>query len=122
MARAPPRRRLHALRNGDGPRIPSERPDVKWPELSDLEPYWESFQAFALSELTPPVSVELRMMDDGTWGLWAEEDPSRRPEARKSLKYDPVEDEIRFRDPEVDGGWVMESAFGGDPFEATSRL
>jgi len=111
-----PKRRLHNLRGGDGPGIPAGKPPELWPDMADLQPYWESFQAFARSELDQPtVSFELR--NHGKWRFVARDRNQRTEDALQSLTYDPEEDTIRFSDPEVGGGWVMESAFGGDQFE-----
>lgn len=101
-----------------------------WPDLGELEPYWETFTAFAISELESPLTFEVEVEDDGHWRFVAQEAPHRArtskaaasPARRSRLVYDPSEDEINFKDPEVSGGWVMEDVFGGDPYGASSAL
>lgn len=100
-----------------------------WPDLEDVQPYWDSFISFAISELESPMTFEIEVEDDGSWMMKAMEAPHRdrtgdlgtSPARRSQLLYDPEEDTIRFSDPDV-GGWVMEDAFGGDPTGASSAL
>jgi hypothetical protein len=121
MDEKPPERRLHTMRMGDGRALPAGEPPELWPDFGVLEPYWESFAAFARSELDQPtVSFELR--NHGKWRFVArdrlkrDDDSVSNQQTRMSLTYDPEEDEIEFSDPETGSGWVMEDAFGGDPF------
>jgi len=116
-----PKRRLHQLRGGDGAGLPAGKPPELWPDFGEIEVYWESFVAFARSELDQPTcTFELR--NHGKWKFVARDRPRRSEDRRQSLTYDPEEDTLRFTDPEVDSGWVMEDAFGDDQFDATSRL
>lgn len=116
-----PKRRLHKLRGGDGPSVPTSKPPERWPNLEEIQPHWESFQAFARSDLESPIQFELRLKDNGKWEMRALEAPSRKTNHRKRLVYDPKDDSIEFTDLEVDSGWVLENAFG-DPTGATSAL
>ena len=116
----PPSRRLHRLRGGDGPSVPGRPPEL-WPDFGDLEPFWESFSAFARSELDDP-TVRFELKNHGKWRFVARDRPRRSEDRRQQLVYEPEEDVIRFSDPEVDSGWVLEDAFGGDPYSASSAL
>lgn len=125
----PPKRRLHKLRGGDGPGRP-DTPPPKWPDLGDLEPYWESFTAFARSEMGTAITTELRQFSDGSWEFHASTSLDRRENQRvertgqsytQSLVYDSEDDEMTFTDHRDDSSWVMEDVFG-DPYTATSHL
>lgn len=122
MPTTPNGRRLHRLRGGDGPSVPSTAPAELWPDLSEIEPYWESFLSFAHSELRDP-EVTFIQAEDGSWQFRAVDGRRRHTErSRRNLVYRPEDDEIEFSDPEVGGGWVLEDAFGGDPYAASSAL
>jgi len=113
---------LHKLRGGDGPGVPADPPPSRWPDLVDITDYWESFTYFARSELEQP-TVTFEVKNNGKWRFIAKDRPNREIDTRRqSLTYDPEENTIRFHDPEVDSGWVMEDAFGGDPTGASSAL
>jgi len=116
MQQDTPHRRLHRLRGGDGGGIPATEPPELWPDFASLEPYWESFVAFAQSDLEQP-TISFEQKNSGKWRFVARDRNKRTDGRRRMLVYDPEEDVIEFSDPEVDSGWVMTDAFGGDPFE-----
>jgi len=113
---------LHRLRGGDGPSVPSDPPPPRWPGLNQISDYWETFTHFARSELEQP-TISFEVKNNGKWQFYAQDRANRETNSRRqSLTYDPEENTIRFHDPAVDGGWVMEDAFGTDPTAATSAL
>lgn len=127
-----PRRRLHRLRSGDGQGLPNMAPPEMWPEFSQIEPFWQSFQAFARSEMgdrgeVEQIRSEYIQFSDGSWKFRAETRVDRQrtePTGQsftQSLVYDPVEDQMEFTDNRDGSTWVMENAFG-DPTTASSRL
>lgn len=126
-----PRERLHRLRGGDGASLPSTRPDELWPDLGDLQPYWESFYQFATSELGRKeggtILTRYEQYDDGTWAFRAETEPVRtstepRGESHaQMLVYESETDAITFTDFLDNSSWTLENAFG-DSMEASSRL
>lgn len=92
-----------------------------WPDLGTLEPFWDSFCAFARSELDAPTCT-FELEPDGGWRFVARDQNTRSGGRRNQLVFEPEENVLRFYDPETDAGWVMEDAFGGDPTEASNRL
>lgn len=116
-----PHQRLHRLRGGDGPSVPSDPPPPRWPDLDQISDYWDSFTHFARTELTQP-TMTFRVLNNGKWKFIARDRNQRTDGPLRQLVYDPEDDTIEFSDPEVDSGWVMEDAFGGEPTAATSRL
>lgn len=116
-----PKNRLHNLRGGDGRPIPSETPSERWPDLKEIEDHWKSFTQFARSELNQP-TMTFRVLNNGKWKFIARDRNKRTDGSLRQLVYDPEDDTIEFSDPEVDSGWVMEDAFGGDPTGSSSRL
>lgn len=127
MARArEPRRRLHSLRGGDGPDLPAEAPPSHWPSFEALAPFWESFVAFARSELGTDIRAEYHQRPDGTWQFEAEHDVgAERHDVdgepyRQRMSYDPEDDVLRFEDTRG-GSWALENAFD-TPTDASSAL
>lgn len=123
-----PDRRLHTLRSGDGAGLPAGEPQGMWPDLGDLEPYWESFVSFAMSELGGDIRTEFVQRHDGTWKFKATTDLGRKPTEMRSgqtytqtLVYVSQDDELTFRDARDGSSWVMEDVFG-DQTGATSAL
>ena len=90
--------------------MPGEPPEM-WPDFAALEPYWEEFRSFALSELDGRVEVSFVQEGSGRWRFEAIQAPDRAVEHRQSLTYDASENSIEFHDPSVNTGWTMEDAF-----------
>ena len=131
-----PKRRLHRLRGGDGPPVPEVEPPELWPQMEELDAYWESFQAFARSEMPGDAAqseIEFSFHMDSRSGEWRfEAFQSTMPDENYGgstqtesyrLTYDPAEDQIEMEMNTLKGetGWVMEDAFG-KPLSATSAL
>lgn len=129
-----PNRPLRALRGGDGPGLPGGRPPEQWPDFDELQPYWDSFVGFALSEIghsdedAADIRTEFVQRWDGSWQFRAFSEIGRKPQQIETgqtytqmLVYDSSEDSIEFRDSRDGSSWVMESAFG-DATGASSRL
>jgi hypothetical protein len=126
-----PSRTLHKLRGGDGQGIPSGPPPELWPDMEELEPYWQSFTSYALSELgtegSEPARIVFQQMSDGSWRFRAStaighkrQEPTGQTYAQ-TLTYERDEDVLRFEDTRDGSSWVMEDAFG-DQLSATSKL
>jgi hypothetical protein len=107
------------------------KPPELWPDLSTLEPFWESFQAFARSELgdrgeVEDIRSEVVQNSDGSWQFRAETRVDRQrtepsgEQYTQTLVYDPDTDEMEFTDNRDGSTWVMEDAFG-DPYSASSK-
>jgi hypothetical protein len=118
---SPPSRRLHSLRSGDGRSVPEVEPPELWPDMSVLEPYWDSFVAFAMDELDGRIEFSFRLEGNGKWTFVARQAPDRAVEHRDSLRYDPAADTLTFNDPAVGSGWEMTDVFGVDTLAQEAR-
>jgi hypothetical protein len=82
-----------------------------WPDFTDLQPYWEEFRSFALSELDGNIEISYTLEGSGRWRFVARQAPDRAVENLESLTYNSAENRIEYHDPEVNSGWTMEDAF-----------